>query len=132
MSERIPPEFGYPVRMRIFLMLALVAGPAIAETESFQAGTRASIGPDGVSVSVPGFSQGLNIKNEGNGVYSSSFSITGAISGAQSNTQTTRVLPPIVVPSSSGVLTDQGTFFKSVGGGAREIAQPKSRRPTSP
>lgn len=110
--------------------LSFAASVCRGETDSFQAGSSLSVGPDGVSLKGPGLPQGINVKNDGNGVISSSFSISGAVNGASG--QPTRTLPPIVVPPSSGVMTDTGAFFKSVGGGARELSQPRSRRPAAP
>lgn len=115
---------------RLFIALLFAVGEARALAESGVSGaTGFSLGPDGVSLSAPGFEQGLKIRNDGNGVLSTSFSITGtAARAAGEPSGPVRILPPIQAPATN-VLTDSDTFFRNIGRDSAKDARGGSRRP---
>src|SRR3954463_4903639 len=112
-----------------FALLAYFATGAYAE-EGTALGTSFGIGPSGVTFGAPGLERGIGIKNDGNGVYSMSFSLSGTAARAiGDNGGPARVLPPIRIGPSSGVLTDPATFFRGVGADQRREERAPGRRP---
>lgn len=110
--------------------LALLIAASVRAGEGVSGGASFSIGPSGVSF---GGAPELGIRNDGNGVYSMSFSVSGAVNRAiGAGDAGARVLPPIQIGPSSGVLTDSATFFRGVGRGAARPEAAPSRRPRAP